>query len=244
MESTTMCECGCGREVDPPRVWGGEGERYTTLPIDGVVAVVRLGCYSVGDAGDMYERVREYRRRSRPAAELEALEFSVRERLRDGTGVRDTPAPQADSGFKVGDRVHRRIARRTPEFTGTVTGLCEELDADGGKRVYWVNDQSLRMLTPVSDLEHIAEDPKRQPEANPLRHLAEAFRSLDKVACANCRVPCSHALVVRGAGPGWCKYCDNRVRVEPGRVFASATPKEAERREVWDWDVEDVGYLP
>lgn len=103
--------------------------------------------------------------------------------------------------------------------------------------------------TPAPQAYTVSEDPERQPEANPLRHLAKAFRSLtDVCVCLNCVRTCAAWRM----GSRWsCCYCYGRrnnagpearfAHKDPSssdleRRIASATPKEAECREVWDWD--------
>lgn len=163
------------------------------------------------------------------------------------TQLRDTPAPQADSGgeaFRVGDRV--RINKRTadgcngvykrPGNNGTVTAVVAVttvLFDCGISATYDRDDRKLEPLPP-------SEDPKRQPEANPLR--PETIRkALDAWShCKECRAKCE-----TDPRNGLCSYCSLRsspikhgiecfVATLDARI-ASATPKEAER-EVWDWD--------
>lgn len=179
----------------------------------------------------------------------------------DRAELRDTPAPQDDSGFKVGDRVIHK-ANEGGRGPGTVTqvalGMVNVRHDSGPHLAYgpvaltcWVDAPS--------------KDPKRQPEANPLRHLAEAFRELsESFTCGVCErevlgyrmgdwsrcVYCLHQRRLAMTKDAEGRYVENPLRDISSRLdarIASATPKEAERREVWDWPVDSsnpIGGMP
>lgn len=128
-----LCACGCALYVDPPGQWGGDGERYETLPIDGTVAIIRVGCYPMGETDKLYDRIRENRRRSQ--------------------------SPKAEP-FKVGDRV--RLNEKSAngnhghkDHCGTITGI-------GVGTVDIRYDWGLQGGAMLGAIEHLppAEDPK------------------------------------------------------------------------------------
>lgn len=287
MESTTMCEA-CGGT-----------DRVTSIQMaqDIGKAVVCHRCRTEVACGPVDREIRN-RRRSRPAAELEALEFvalrdytlaadgcAFRVRLRRGMRVRfepdrpgdpftcwtvtshphepgccgpsdlprihaelcqlrDTPAPQAGSGFKVGDRVRKRYRHangfnKDGNWNGTVTTVTPEFTVtfDGG---CFSGDEAMPDKAADYELIPPSEDPKRQPEASPLERDIEC--------CTDCGA--SPAIERDYAYDPICTYCSDRVALERigaectapfgkpelASRIASVAPKEAERREVWDWD--------
>lgn len=255
MESSTTCEaCKQSGELRPLVA-------FDNKDIAGAMCCRNCRCERASQV--VYDDVRSNRRRSRPAAEprdvngailrigdvvelaqgcgllyrvatianglvnVDCLPEGVRQ---DGNGYpgnryrrRDTPAPQAGSGGIV-----EHLCPYDHETHRIYPGEHNKCASCG----LTYAEAERRCVYPV--------DPKRQPEANPLRHLAEAFRELCECFCADCETICPPGRMV--PMDELCVYCFHKATVK--EPIASATPKEAERREVWDWDCEDVGYLP
>ncbi len=243
MESTTMCEC-C--EKRPAEHTG----TFTTARDCGEVRWCDV-CDNAVPLTTLCDRIRSNRRRSRPAAELEALEFvaprdfTISGRL--GRNHESEHPCHHDEKFRQGDLVRFRPDSYGIEPNCWATTLC------------WHSDDVPRIHAELCQLRNTpapqADSEKCQPEANPLRHLAEAFRSLtDAKFCVDCGRTCA---AWRMYDEKRCCYCGLRARraklpekwrpAEQGpgldARIASATPKEAERHPS-DWDVEDVEYLP
>lgn len=144
--------------------------------------------------------------------------------LRDGHSNATQPAP-----FAVGDRV---------ECDGRV-GVVTGMHANGA--VYWTTDNGSKR---ANTADHLRPAPSAvEPKPNPLRGLAEAMRDLCRSVCVSCsaHLPMGGLRVEDSGHTGFrCVYCDRRARV-PEPVQPAAVE---EVRAAWDWDCEDVGYLP
>ncbi len=231
-----LCECGCGNPAD----W----EVYMEGPCYG--AKISRACVGYHESSDVkwdatMDRIRS--RRSTPAAkvELEELDFVAPRQF-----TLKVPSPPVfgykppPASFSAGERV---CFVRTNCYSGAWL-LCRGKE-DFVPVCYCDPNHVPRIHAELCQLRDSAAPPAKT-ELEALRGLAEAFGSLaERLTCGECKAT---APAYRFVHETRCAYCllpaSFGSSIDHLPLFHAPIPPLAPERAPWDWDADDVGYLP